>query len=86
MFSYQKIYSVKSVRVHFAPGSNGRSFPLEYSEKFHLNCMVAAPGMLLNAGKKLEGACAARAVPARLTCHCYPPIKLASSKKRTAAA
>ena len=36
--------------------------------------MVAAPGMLLNAGKKLEGACAARAVPARFTCHCYPPI------------
>ena len=22
---------LKSVRVHFAPGSNGRSFPLEYS-------------------------------------------------------
>ena len=35
--------------------------------------MVAAPGMLLNAGKKLEGACAARAVPARFTCHCYLP-------------
>ena len=44
--------------------------------------MVAAPGMLLNEGKKLEEACAARAVPARFTCHCYPP----SSKKRTAAA
>ena len=29
--------------------------------------MVAAPGMLLSAGKKLEGACAARAVPARFT-------------------
>ena len=44
---------LKSVRVHFAPGSNGRSFPLEHS----------------NAGKKLamEGACAARAVPARFT-------------------
>ena len=39
--------------------------------------MVAAPGMLLNAGKKLEGACAARAVPARFTCHCYTPINLA---------
>ena len=32
--------------------------------------MVAAPGMLLNAGKKLKEACAARAVPARFTCHC----------------
>ena len=39
--------------------------------------MVGAPGMLLNAGKKLEGACAARAVPARFTCHCYMPINLA---------
>ena len=29
--------------------------------------------MLLNAGKKLKEACAARAVPARFTCHCYPP-------------
>ena len=36
--------------------------------------MVAAPGMLLNAGKKLEGACAARAVPARFTCPCYPQL------------
>ena len=44
--------------------------------------MVAAPGMLLSAGKKLEGACAARAVPARFTCHCYPPINLASPKKK----
>ena len=35
--------------------------------------MIAAPGMLLNSGKKLEGACAALAVPARFTCHCYPP-------------
>ena len=35
--------------------------------------MVAAPGMLLIAGKKLKEACAARAVPARFTCHCYPP-------------
>ena len=43
--------------------------------------MVAAPGMLLSAGKKLEGACAARAVPARFTCHCYPPINLASPKE-----
>ena len=25
------ITHLKSVRVHFAPGSNGRSFPLEYS-------------------------------------------------------
>ena len=31
--------------------------------------MVAAPGMLLSAGKKLEGAYSARAVPARFTCH-----------------
>ena len=36
--------------------------------------MVAAPGMLLNAGKKLKEACAARAVV---------PINLASSKKAT---
>ena len=43
--------------------------------------MVAAPGMLLSAGKKLEGACAARAVPARFTCYCYPPINLASPKQ-----
>ena len=64
-------WSLKSVRVHFAPGSNGRSFPLEYSLKFHLNCMVAAPGMLLSAGKKLEGACAARAVP---TCAIHAPL------------
>ena len=37
--------------------------------------MVAAPGMLLNAGKKLKEACAARVpvVPARFMCHCYPP-------------
>ena len=27
------ILLLKSVRVHFAPGSNGRSFPLEYSRK-----------------------------------------------------
>ena len=31
--------------------------------------MVAAPGMLLIAGKKLKEACA---VPARFMCHCYP--------------
>ena len=31
--------------------------------------MVVAPGMLLNAGKKLKEACAACAVPARFTCH-----------------
>ena len=59
-----KIIQLKSVRVHFAPGSIGRSFPLENSWKFHLNCMVAAPGMLLIAGKKLKEACAAHAVPA----------------------
>ena len=35
--------------------------------------MVAAPGMLLIAAKKLKEVCAARAVPARFTCHCYPP-------------
>ena len=39
--------------------------------------MVAAPGMLLNAGKKLkEEACAARAVPARFTCHSNQSGKL----------
>ena len=45
--------------------------------------MVAAPGMLLNTGKQLKEACAARAaVPARFTCHCYPPksIRLARRK------
>ena len=26
-----RIYRLKSVRVHLAPGSKGRSFPLEYS-------------------------------------------------------
>ena len=38
--------------------------------------------MLLNAGKKLEGACAARAVPARFTCHIVtrPSIWLARRK------
>ena len=41
--------------------------------------MVAAHGMLLNAGKKLEGACAARAVPARFTCP-RPSIWLARRK------
>ena len=44
--------------------------------------MVAAPGMLLNAGKKLEGACAARAIPARFTCHCYLPINLARARRK----
>ena len=38
--------------------------------------MVAATGMLLNAGKKLEGACAARAVPARFTCQALLPAQL----------
>ena len=38
--------------------------------------MVGAPGMLLNAGKKLEGACAACAVPARFTCHALLPAQL----------
>ena len=47
---------LKSVRIHFAPRSNGRSFPFEYSYKFHQNCMVAAPHMLINAGKKLKEA------------------------------
>ena len=43
--------------------------------------MVAALGMLLSAGKKLEGACTARAVPARFTCHCTrPSIWLARRK------
>ena len=90
------VHLLKSVHVHFAPGSDGRSVLLEYSWKFHLNCMVAAPGMLviagktpgmlLIAGKKLKEACAARAVPVRFTCHCIRPINLASSKKATAAA
>ena len=28
---FSKYEVLKSVHVHFAPGSNGRSFPLEYS-------------------------------------------------------
>ena len=72
--------NLKSVRTHFAPGSNGWSFPLDY-KKFHLNCMVAAPGILLIAGKKLKEVCASHAVPAIVT----RLIKLASSKKATAA-
>ena len=44
--------------------------------------MVAAPGMLLHAGKKLEGACAARAVPARFTSHCYPPITIWLARRK----
>ena len=43
--------------------------------------MVAAPGMLLNAGKKLKEACAARAVPR--DSRAFVPINLASSKKAT---
>ena len=58
------VHLLKSARVHFVPGSDGRSFRLEYSWKFHLNCMVAAPGMLLIVEKKLKEACAAHAVPA----------------------
>ena len=43
--------------------------------------MVAAPGILLNAGKKLEGARAARAIPARFTAIVTrPPIWLARRK------
>ena len=34
--------------------------------------MVAAPGMLLIAGKKLKEECAARAIPAQFTCHMVP--------------
>ena len=41
--------------------------------------MVAAPGMLLNPGKKLEGACAARALPARFIVT-HPTIRLARRK------
>ena len=48
--------------------------------------MVAAPGMLLNTGKKLKEACAARAVPARFTAIVTRSINPASSKKGTAAA
>ena len=47
--------------------------------------MVAAPGMLLNAGKKLKEACAARAVPAPYLRdpRAIVPINLASSQKAT---
>ena len=44
--------------------------------------MVAAPGMLLSAGKKLEGACTSRAVPARFTCHCYLPISIWLARRK----
>ena len=79
----------KSVRIHFAPGSNRAEFSsrifIEILSKLH-DCGTRL--MLLNAGKKLKEACAALAVPARFTCHCYPtsPINLACSKKETAAA
>ena len=45
--------------------------------------MVAVPGMLLIAGKKLKEACSARALPAQFTCHCYLPqsIWLAQRKQ-----
>ena len=49
--------------------------------------MVAAPGMLLNAGKKLKEVCAARAAYLRDSRAIVTrPINLASSKKGTAAA
>ena len=49
--------------------------------------MVAAPGMLLNAGKKLKEVCAARAMYLRDSRAIVTrPINLASSKKGTAAA
>ena len=41
--------------------------------------MVAASGMLLNAGKKLKEACAARAMAARFTCQ-FQSIWLAQRK------
>ena len=44
--------------------------------------MVAAPGMLLSAGKKLEGACAALAVPARFTRQCYPPPSIWLARRK----
>ena len=44
--------------------------------------MVAAPGMLVNAGKKLKEACATRAVPARFTCHSYPPNQSGIARRK----
>ena len=44
--------------------------------------MVAAPGMLVNAGKKLKEACAARAIPARFTCHSYPPNQSGLARRK----
>ena len=39
--------------------------------------------MLLNAGKKLkEAACAARALPARFTCYCYPPNQSGLARRK----
>ena len=38
--------------------------------------------MLLNAGKKLKEACAARAIPARFTCHCYLPNQSGKLEER----
>ena len=37
--------------------------------------------MLHIAGKTLKEACATRAVPARFTCHCYPPNQQGSLKR-----
>ena len=48
--------------------------------------MVAAPGMLVNAGKKLKEACAARAVPRNSRAIVTRPINLVSSKKGTVSA
>ena len=69
------VFLLKSVCVHFAPGSNRQSFPLEYTQKFHLKRIVATLSMLQIAGETLKEACAAHAVPVQFMCYCYPPIK-----------
>ena len=71
---------LKSVRVHFAPGTKGRSFPLEYSLKFHLNCNAA--GTRYATKRRVPPMPCLRDSRAIVT----RPIKRASSKKGTAAA
>ena len=56
--THQKMI-LKSVCVHFAHGSNKRSFPLEYSIEIPLKCMIVALSMLQIAGITFSEVCAA---------------------------
>jgi len=50
-FSQQEAAQLKSIRIHFAPGSNGWSFPHKYSQQFHLNCVFAVSEMCRTLGR-----------------------------------